>query len=164
MRAIESLKICTLMGSFCPRLYAFNEKLQKSYVSWHWRVMQSLKKNWLLVPKMTWGIWWIFMRAMTSLKRFWSDKSEKGHALFKEKLTGGLKNDIRNLINFHARSHKFENLHFDGLVFSKAYKVLDEKVQNSYVSWQWTVIQRKANSWEICIFVGCNRLEAASGR
>ena len=50
-----------------------------------------------------------------------------GDAIFKEKLIGGLKNDIRNLVNFHASSHKSENLHFDGLVLSKAYKVLDEK-------------------------------------
>ena len=28
-----------------------DEKIQKSYVSWHWRVIPSLKKNWLLVPK-----------------------------------------------------------------------------------------------------------------
>ena len=58
----------------------------------------------------------------------------KGDSIFKEKLTGGLKNDIRNLINFHASSREPENLHFDGLVFSKACKVLDEKVQKSYVS------------------------------
>ena len=58
----------------------------------------------------------------------------KGDAIFKEKVTGGLKNDIRNLINFHASSCKSENLHFDGLFLSKAYKVLDEKVQKSYVS------------------------------
>ena len=54
----------------------------------------------------------------------------------------------RNLVNFHGRSHKSENVHFDGLVLSKVY----EKVQNSYVSWHWRVIQRKANSWEIWIF------------
>ena len=58
----------------------------------------------------------------------------KGDAIYKEKLTGGLKNDIRNLINFHASSRKSENLHFDVLVLSKAYKVLDEKVLKSYVS------------------------------
>ena len=58
----------------------------------------------------------------------------KGNVIFKEKLTGGLKNDIRNSVNFHASSHKPENLHFEGLVLSKAYKVLDEKVQKSYVS------------------------------
>ena len=35
----------------------WGKKLQKSYVSWHWTVMQYLKKNWLVVWKMTWGIW-----------------------------------------------------------------------------------------------------------
>ena len=48
----------------------------------------------------------------------------KGGAKFK----GKLKNDIRNLVNFHASSRKSENLHFDGLFLSKAYEVLDEKV------------------------------------
>ena len=57
----------------------------------------------------------------------------KGDAIFKEKLTGGFKNDIRNLFFFHASNGKSENLHFDGLVLSKAYKVLDEKVQKNYV-------------------------------
>ena len=76
----------------------------------------------------------------------------KGDAISKEKLIGGLKNDIKNLINFHASSRKSENLQFDGLVLTKAYKFLDEKVQNSYVSWHWRVIERKDFSWEICIF------------
>ena len=58
----------------------------------------------------------------------------KGDAIFKETLTGGLKNGIRNFINFHAISCKSESLHFDGLVLSKAYKVLDEKLMKSYVS------------------------------
>ena len=57
----------------------------------------------------------------------------KGDALFKEKLTGGFKNDIRNLVNFHTSSCKIENLNFDGIFLCKAYKVLGEKVQNSYV-------------------------------
>ena len=68
----------------------------------------------------------------------------RGDAIFKEKLTDGLKNDRRNLINFHASSRKSENLHFDGLVLPKPYKVLDGKVQKSYVSWHWRVIQRKS--------------------
>ena len=49
--------------------------------------------------------------------------------MFEEKFTGVLKNDIRSLISFHASSRKSENLHFDRLVLSKAYKVLDEKLQ-----------------------------------
>ena len=58
----------------------------------------------------------------------------KGDAKFKGKLTCGLKNNIRNLVNFHASSQKSENLPFDGLLLSKVYKDLDEKVQKSYVS------------------------------
>ena len=57
----------------------------------------------------------------------------KGAAKFKEKLTRGLKNDIRHLINFYASSGKSENFNFDGLLLSKACKVLEEKVQKSYV-------------------------------
>ena len=60
--------------------------------------------------------------------------TQKGDAIFKEKLSGGLKSDIRNLVNFHASSRKPENLRFDGLVLFKAYKVLVEKVQKSYAS------------------------------
>ena len=43
----------------------------------------------------------------------------KGDAKFKGKLTCGLKNDLRKLLNFHASSRKPRNLHFDGL--SKAH-------------------------------------------
>ena len=56
------------------------------------------------------------------------------HAKFKGKLTCCLKNDIRNLIKFHGSSRRSENLHFDRLLLSKAYIVLVEKVQQSYVS------------------------------
>ena len=48
-------------------------------------------------------------------------------AIFKETLTDGLKNDTRDLVNFHASSCKSENLHFDGLVLFKVYKALDLK-------------------------------------
>ena len=59
-----------------------------------------------------------------------------GYVIFKEKLTGGLKNELkkRNLVSFHASSCKSEYVHLDGLVLSKANKDLDEKAQKSYVS------------------------------
>ena len=38
-----------------------------------------------------------------------------------------LKNDIGNLVNFHAGSQKCGNLHFDWVLLSKAYKDLDKK-------------------------------------
>ena len=40
----------------------------------------------------------------------------KSYAIFKEILTGGLKNYMRNLVNVHVSSCKPENMHFDGLV------------------------------------------------
>ena len=57
----------------------------------------------------------------------------KGDAKFKEKLTCGLKNDLRNLLNFQASSQKSENLHFDWILLTKAFNNLDEKRQKSYV-------------------------------
>ena len=59
----------------------------------------------------------------------------KGDVIFKEKLTDGLKNDIRNLLNFHGNGQKSENLHFDVLLLSTAYKVSAKKVRKSYLSW-----------------------------
>ena len=55
----------------------------------------------------------------------------KGDVKLKGKLIFGLKKDIRNLVNFHASSRKSENLHFDQILLSKAYKDLVEKVQKS---------------------------------
>ena len=49
---------------------------------------------------------------------------------FKE-LARGLKNDLKDLVNFHASSQKSENLHFHGLALPKAFKFLDEKAQNT---------------------------------
>ena len=58
----------------------------------------------------------------------------KGDAKFKGKLTRGLKNDTKNLVNFHASSRRSENLNFYRFLLSKANKDLDEKIQRSYVS------------------------------
>ena len=58
----------------------------------------------------------------------------KGNAKFKGKPTCGLKNDIKSLANFRASRQKSENLHFDWVLWSKAYKNLDEKMQRSYIS------------------------------
>ena len=44
------------------------------------------------------------------------------------------KNDMMNLVNFNASSGKSENLHFDALLLSIAYKYSAKKVQKSYVS------------------------------
>ena len=94
----------------------------------------------VVVSKVTWGIGWI--RGFKSLKKCTSMASFcpkhvifqlehlcvrtlKGDAKFKGEPTGGLQNDIRNL---YESSQNSENLHFDVLLLSKAYKVLDKKV------------------------------------
>ena len=51
----------------------------------------------------------------------------KSDEKFEEKLTIGSKNDMWNLVNFHASSGKSENLHFDGLLSSKVYNVWAKK-------------------------------------
>ena len=51
----------------------------------------------------------------------------KSYAKFEEKLTVGYKNDMRSLVDFNARGGKSENLHFDVLLLSIAYKVLAKK-------------------------------------
>ena len=89
---------------------------EKSYVSWSWRVMQSLKKNWPLFPKMTWGIWWILMRAVESLeicnlmgyfcRKYVMSELKKYTGVVSWKISYGFKNDIRNLVNFHTFSWK----------------------------------------------------------
>ena len=33
-------------------------------------MMQNLKRNWLVISKLTWGIWWILTQALESLKKF----------------------------------------------------------------------------------------------
>ena len=58
--------------------------------------------------------------------------SLKSDAKFKGKLIRGLKNDIRNLFNFHASSRKSENLHFNAFLLSKAYKDLDKDLVMSH--------------------------------
>ena len=56
-RALESLKNLHCNGLLSNKGYYFwAKKVQKSYVWWHWRLIQNLKENWLLLSEMTWGI------------------------------------------------------------------------------------------------------------
>ena len=58
----------------------------------------------------------------------------KCDTIFREKLAGNRKNDLKNLINFHGSSGKSENLHFDGFLSLVACKVSAKNVQKSYLS------------------------------
>ena len=57
-------------GLFLSKVYqVWAKKLQRSYLSWHWTVMQILNKpSNLLVTKMAWGIGWTYIKALKSLK------------------------------------------------------------------------------------------------
>ena len=35
---------------------------------WQWRMMQNWRGNWLVISKLTWGIWHILTRALENLK------------------------------------------------------------------------------------------------
>ena len=91
---------------FLSKAYASARKLQRNYMSWHWRVIQNLKEN-----------------------CSWLEKSHKKFGYF------------------HASSQKPENLLFHWLLSSKAYKVLDEKVQESYISRHEKVVQSLKKIW-----------------
>ena len=81
------------------------KKVSKSYLSWHWRVIQSLKKNSPFVWKMTWEIWWIFARAVEDLKictligyfcqKYVMFELNKYRQVVSWKTTYGFKNEIR---------------------------------------------------------------------
>ena len=111
-------------------------KVQRSYLSWHWGVMQILKKDWPVVWKKTWEIWEIFTRALESVKirtlmgSFC--QSRKGmnlkfteelcvmkmnyNAKLERKLTFHFKTDMRNLTNFDSSTRKSKKLLFNLLL------------------------------------------------
>ena len=110
----ESLHFDVLLFSIAHKVPA--KKVQKNYLSWHWKKIQTLKKNWLFIWKMTWGIWWTLTWAVESLKIctlmdyfcrkyvMFELKRYRGVVLWK--MTYGFKNDISNLVNFHTSSWK----------------------------------------------------------
>ena len=55
-------------------------------------------------------------------------------AKFEERQTLSSKNDIINLMKFNVRNDKSENLHFDVLLLSIAYKASAKKVQKNDLS------------------------------
>ena len=55
-------------------------------------------------------------------------------ANLEEKLALGFENDMANLVNLNVSSGKSENMHFDVILLSIAYKYLAKKVLKSYLS------------------------------
>ena len=119
----EHLKVSVLglwWDLFVQSRKCMSLKFTETYVSWQWRMMQNLKRNWLVIWKLTWGIWQILTLTPKNLKKLlfnwllWPKymmleikKSTeelclmalKIDAKFKGKLACALKNDMRNLAN-----------------------------------------------------------------
>ena len=111
----------------CKVYNVWPKKVQKSYLSWNWHVMQKLKKNWSVVWKMTRRIWQIFNGALDDLKigpwwepliqsricmslKFTVDScvmTIKNDAKFEKlELTCRFKTDMKNLTNFDPSTKK----------------------------------------------------------
>ena len=59
-RALKSLKKLHFNELLFNKVYVWVKKVQRCYVWWHWRLMQNLKENFLVLSTITWGIWQIF--------------------------------------------------------------------------------------------------------
>ena len=106
-RKCQNRNFDKILLSKVENLWALN--LRWSYVSWQWRMIQKLKRNWLVVLKLTWGTSQILTRALESLK----------------------------------------NLCFNWLLVTKVYIVWATKVQRSYLSWHWGVMQILEKDWPV---------------
>ena len=143
-----------------------DEKVRKSCASWHWRVMQSLKKNWLLVPKMTWGIWWILMWVVTSLKiwtlmcyfcqKYIMVELKMGRGVMCHNTEEWCKiwgaTDMvfekwHGFDEFRLNTQKSQNLHFNVLFLTEVNNVWAKKLQRSFVSWHGKVMQYLKKNW-----------------
>ena len=122
----------------CKVYNVWPKNVQRNDLSWDWRVMQNLKKNWLVVWKITWRIWQIFTWTLKSLENLhfngilltkvyivWAKKSTEEISFMTlkseiwRKLTCGLENDIRNSANFHQSTRKSQYWYFGGILLSK---------------------------------------------
>ena len=113
----------------CKVYNVWPKKVQRSYLSWHWRDVK-IEKNWSVVRKMTWGNWQIFTRALESVLSklgLWWDPfikirecisliftrelcvmTLKNDEKFVEELTCCFKTDMRNLRNFDPSTRELQ--------------------------------------------------------
>ena len=131
--------------------------------------MQNLKKKWTAVSKMTWRIWWTLTRELKTLKIYsLKDYFRLKNVMFQLKNYRGVmcddtegwceiyrktdswrKIDRRNLVNFYVSSRKSENLYFNGLLLSKAYKFSAKNLHKSMSrdTEEWCNLWRKNDFW-----------------
>ena len=124
-------KICSLMCWFWPKYIMLQlKKVQSSYVWLHSRLTQSLKENWLVLPKIvmrnlanfeqsTWkSSNWDLGGILMSLK-FKGElcvMTMKNDAKAEEELTCQFKIDMKNLTNFNPSSRKSKKFALQSLM------------------------------------------------
>ena len=94
-----------------------------NFIWWHWISIQHLKENWLVLPKMTWGIYEIWPEHVWKSKTWQSRMilNFKRNWLVSSKLTGGIWQIL-------IRAPKnLKHLHFNGLLLNKVYNVWAKK-------------------------------------
>ena len=63
IRSPKILKKLNFDGFILSKVYSvWLKKYQTRYLTWHWRVMQNLAKNWLVIWKIKWD--WVFATVM----------------------------------------------------------------------------------------------------
>ena len=71
--SLEHLKVSKieiLMGSFNPKLKKYELKIHRGFIRHENEEWQNLRRNWLVMSTLIWGIWRILTRALESLKTF----------------------------------------------------------------------------------------------
>ena len=132
-----------MLGGFCPNDIKFQlKKVQKTYLSWHWRVMQSLKNNWLLVPNALWCATFvenIFLsqKVMCHNTEEWSKFWRKTNFFIEkwQKMTWGIWKILRQAV---------ESLKICTLMdhFCRNYVMLELNKYRGVLSWRMTCFQK----------------------
>ena len=167
--SVESLKFCTLMGSFCPNHVQFQLKKYRRVIS---HDTEQWYKIWinldLVVSKLAWEIGWTFTKALKNLKicalmgsfcwkrNVSARKFQRNYVSWHWKVTQNLSENwlvtwkmTRNSVNFYASSWKFENLHLMGSFCRKDIKFYIKKYRRviSHGTGEWCKVWRKTSSW-----------------
>ena len=83
-RALENLKNLHLNGLFLIKVYnIWAKEVQRSYIWWHWRLIQNLKENWFVLSKMTWRIWQVFVHMLKNCNFILESKMAELNQKFK---------------------------------------------------------------------------------
>ena len=148
-------------------VWAWN--LHGSYMSWEWRMMENLKRNWLVNSKLIWVIWWILHRALQNFKNLNFNElllTEVYNVWAKKKYRGVMfdcaedwckiwrQTDLYFLI-WHEEFWKFSSEHvrksknwvLSWVLLSKVENLWAWNLHGSYMSWEWRMMKNLKRKW-----------------